>query len=59
MFKKEDTYSYRGWLASDFILKRALAVYGHYLVASLILSAVMMVFALIIILLLWALNTLL
>lgn len=31
-----DTYSYRGWLVSDKFLKRAFAIMGHYLVASLI-----------------------
>lgn len=33
--KREDTYSYKGWLNSDFIWKRALAVLGHYALAAL------------------------
>lgn len=37
-----ETYSYRGWLTSDFFLKRAFAVVGHYLVAGLIIWAVIM-----------------
>ena len=39
--KKEDTYSYNCWLASDFIVKRAFAVMGHYILAGLILWACM------------------
>ncbi len=35
MFKKEeDTFSYKGWLVSDFIMKRSFAVMGHYFLAS-------------------------
>lgn len=37
--RKIDTFSYRGWLCSDYFLKRAFAVVGHYLVAGLILWA--------------------
>ncbi len=36
--KRQDTYSYRGWLVSDLFWKRAAAVYGHYLVAGLVIS---------------------
>ena len=36
--KKEDTYSYSGWLNSDKFLKRAFAIYGYTLVASLIIA---------------------
>jgi hypothetical protein len=34
---KEDTYSYKGWLLSDSIIKRAFAIMGHYFVAYLII----------------------
>jgi len=34
---KEDTYSYKGWLLSDSIIKRAIAIMGHYFVAYLII----------------------
>ncbi|MCF7910193.1 hypothetical protein K9L16_00785 [Candidatus Pacearchaeota archaeon] len=37
--KKQDTYSYKGWLVSDFFIKRAFAVLGHYLTAGLIIWA--------------------
>lgn len=38
--KREDTYSYRGWLVSDFIWKRSLAVLGHYALATIFLYVV-------------------
>lgn len=38
--KKEDTYSYEGWLNSDNFLKRALAVVGYSAVGSLFVYAV-------------------
>ena len=34
--KKKDTHSYKGWLNSDYFLKRAFATYGYSLVAGLI-----------------------
>ena len=40
--KNQDTYSYKGWLLSDSLLKRSMAVFGHYLVAGLLFSGVMM-----------------
>lgn len=43
MAKKEDTYSYRGWLVSDFLLKRALAVWGHYIIAGLVFAGIISV----------------
>ncbi len=36
--KKVDTYSYKGWLNSDFFLKRVFGVVGHYLVGSMIIA---------------------
>jgi len=48
MAKNEDTYSYRGWLVSDSLLKRAFAVWGHHIVASLVVAGIMMGFTLII-----------
>jgi len=38
--KKEDTYSYKGWLNSDSFMKRAFAVYGYGLVSGLIIVGV-------------------
>ncbi|MBD3270603.1 hypothetical protein GF376_03690 [Candidatus Peregrinibacteria bacterium] len=38
--KKEDTYSYRGWLNSDFFLKRSFAIYGYMAVAGLIITGI-------------------
>ena len=38
--KKEDTYSYKGWLNSDSFMKRAFAVYGYGLVAGLIIAGI-------------------
>ncbi|MFT4311814.1 MAG: hypothetical protein ACMXYF_01145 [Candidatus Woesearchaeota archaeon] len=35
---KKDTYSYKGWLNSDYFLKRAFAVYGYSVVAGLLIS---------------------
>ena len=35
---KPDTYNYKGWLQSDKLIKRAFAVYGHMLVAGLIIA---------------------
>ena len=47
----KDTYSYKGWLNSDHFLKRAFAVYGYMLVASLIIIipiyAIIFIFAII------------
>jgi hypothetical protein len=40
---REDTYSYRGWLVSDSLLKRSFAVYGHLLFAGLILYVAVMI----------------
>lgn len=37
--KTEDTYSYKGWMMSDNILKRAFGVWGHYTLANLIIAA--------------------
>jgi len=30
--KMIDTYSYRGWLVSDCIFKRSIAVFGHFFI---------------------------
>jgi hypothetical protein len=38
--KKEDTYSYKGWLNSDSFMKRAFAIYGYGLVAGLIIVGI-------------------
>ncbi len=35
---KEDTYSYKGWIVSDFFLKRAVAIFGYSIVAQLIIT---------------------
>lgn len=48
---ENDTYSYKGWMTSDYFLKRALGVWGHNLVASLlimgIIIGIVLVFAII------------
>ena len=43
MFKKEDTYSYKGWLQSDYFLKRAFATWGHVLFAVLIFYGTLLI----------------
>jgi hypothetical protein len=49
--KKEETYSYKGWLISDNFWKRAFAVLGYYSVASMVVGAVFFVVMLVFILL--------
>lgn len=34
---KVDTHSYKGWMNSDSFLKRAFGVWGHYMVAHLMI----------------------
>jgi hypothetical protein len=46
-----DTYSYKGWLVSDFFYKRAFVVLGHYLVAQLMIALALASLCLLIILL--------
>lgn len=41
--KRQDTYSYRGWLVSDSFLKRMAAVYGYNLVGGLAIGCVVFV----------------
>lgn len=43
--KKEDTYSYKGWLVSDRFLKRAFAVIGHAFIAQITIYAVLLLVA--------------
>lgn len=45
MKQVEDTYSYSGWLNSDFMWKRCMAMYGHMVVAYLIIFAGVLVCA--------------
>jgi len=45
--KSEDTYSYKGWIISDSFLKRCFGIFGHYLVANLIISMILMILGLI------------
>lgn len=42
---KKDSYSYRGWLNSDSLLKRVFGVWGHYALANLLLGLVAAVVA--------------
>lgn len=49
--KSSDTYSYKGWLQSDFFIKRAFAIFGHYLIANIIVSIILIVIGLLIALL--------
>jgi len=37
---KNDSYSYKGWLNSDYFLKRCFGVLGHYLVGGLLIYAI-------------------
>lgn len=41
--KEKDTYGYRGWLISDNIAKRALAILGHLIVAYLFIFVIALV----------------
>jgi hypothetical protein len=45
---KKDTYSYKGWLHSDYLWKRAMAVYGHTLFFGLMLMTLVLILAVII-----------
>ena len=36
--QKEDNYSYKGWLYSDSFVKRALAIWGHWFAAYLLIG---------------------
>lgn len=38
-----DTYSYKGWLNSDSFWKRAFGIFGYYLVASLVISLILII----------------
>ncbi len=49
--KKEDTYSYKGWLNSDSFLKRAFAIMGYQSVAILIVYGVLLAIVFIVLLL--------
>ena len=40
MEKKEDTYSYRGWLNSDNFWKRVVGIWGYMMVGQLVLMAI-------------------
>ena len=42
--KHTDTHSYKGWLNSDKFWKRALAVWGHNLVAFLVIYSIIILF---------------
>lgn len=41
MTKKEETYSYKGWLNSDSFVKRAFGVFGYSIVAQLLIMLIM------------------
>lgn len=43
MVKTKDTYSYSGWLQSDFIIKRSISIVLHYLVGILLIYAFLIV----------------
>jgi hypothetical protein len=42
---KKDTYSYKGWLLSDNILKRSLAIVGHHLIIIALFYGVVLIIA--------------
>ncbi len=46
-YKKKDKYKYKGWMQSDFFLKRALGVVGHNLVGGLIIYLILLVLVLV------------
>ena len=43
MTKKEDTYSYKGWLNSDRFIKRAFAVLGYGIMGQLFIMFIFLV----------------
>lgn len=38
--KKEETYSYKGWMISDSLFKRSVGVFGHNLLGALIVQII-------------------
>ena len=55
--KKVDTYSYKGWMLSDNFLKRAFAVFGHYIVADLIIVGTLLFLIVILMLIVFAVGS--
>lgn len=51
--KSLDTYSYRGWLNSDYFLKRVFAVLGYYTLGYLIIVGVFVLVIFIVALMGW------
>jgi len=45
MFKKEDTYNYKGWMHSGYLIKRAFATWGHVIVATSVFYAALLIVA--------------
>jgi len=43
----DDTYSYKGWMTSDYLLKRAFGAFFHYLLAVLVIYGIIMVIVII------------
>ncbi len=39
---KIDTYSYKGWLNSDKLIKRSFAVLGHQIIATLVIYGIIL-----------------
>jgi hypothetical protein len=54
--EKKDTYSYKGWMLSDNIIKRAFGVYGHSLLAALMIMIPIYVLMFIIMGAIWAIS---
>ena len=49
-YKKKDTYKYKGWMNSDYFLKRALGVVGHYVVGALVIYLIILALVLVFVL---------
>lgn len=41
--KKKDTYSYKGWLVSDYFWKRALAIFGYHMAITAIIYGALII----------------
>jgi len=43
MIKKDETYSYKGWLNSDFFIKRVFGVIGYALIGQIFIMVIVLV----------------
>ncbi len=56
IMSKEDTYSYKGWIVSDFFLKRALAIFGYSIIAQFMLTIIFWLFMALVALSVYVIN---